>query len=223
MFAIIRKIKCTINFKELDALDISNVCRIFADSENHYTYLEDESMKCSDLTATNTIIMRLNNSALFFVIQKDNLIYELFISSQEEIKLTHYNDLICFFANKFRKFVYENNLPISVYKSRKTVNINLDKIISAPKVRKYFESYLNNGTNFFDSSRMQNHPKDIERLNNFIIAAHRYSKKKINLGLLKLFLVKERKWHSSDAELLCNKVSTGLSILEANKKFYDSI
>ncbi len=121
-----------------------------------------------------------------------------------------YNAFAVRFFKDFRSFVRTNKIPISITVSKEY--IGLDTIIPSPKVRKFFEKYLN----VFPTSY---HPSDIKRLDIFICAASRYCRRGINLYRLRSYLVEDLNWTAKDAEWCFNRIEIGLDILSVKKKF----
>lgn len=126
-------------------------------------------------------------------------------------KVLEYNHYCQRFIKDFRSFCKKNKISISVKFSQE--DIKLDKIISGAKVRKYFEAYLSQYPTSY-------HPCDIERLDRFICAFSRYSKKDIDLFLLQRYLIEDLNWRLEDAEWCFNRIEDGLEILKINKSFY---
>jgi hypothetical protein len=128
----------------------------------------------------------------------------------EQILMAEYNSLSVKFVKDLRSFMSKNKIKISVSLSKE--DIGLDSIISNQKLRMLFERYLK----LFPKSY---HPNDIERLDMFICAASRFSRKRIDLYRLKRYLIEDLNWDYKDAEWCFDRIETGLEILKVNKRF----
>jgi len=61
-------------------------------------------------------------------------------------------------------------------------------------------------------------PSDVERLDYFICAVHRY-RAILDLDALVAHLIQQCQWSESDAEKLRNRILIGGKVLAANKRF----
>lgn len=115
---------------------------------------------------------------------------------------------VCDFR-EFLKIKHCRKIKVSFAKRKK---LKLEDIIPGNKTRKYFELFLN-------AYPLSHHPADIQRLDIFICALHRYSRKKIDLDLLHVYLFNVLKWPEEECTSCCKRINTGCEILKMNKKF----
>lgn len=188
----------------------------FANRSGSWEYLEKQSIAYATGAGAEScaILMKGNkhHPAIAITNKNKNIFYIANIVPKESgsISLTEYNRISKEFAKSLIE--YKKN-----EKAKFTVKITSDKvtlstIITGKKSRELFERYLN----LFPTSY---HANDIERLDVFICALARFSKKNIDLDLLKVWLINEKQWTKKDADWCTNRVNIGLDILKANKKF----
>ena len=123
--------------------------------------------------------------------------------------MSEYNQIASEFAKDLRNYANKNALKIKVRSTKE--NISIKKIITGAKSRELFKRYLN----AFPTSY---HPLDIERLDIFTCSLARYAKKRIDLDLLRGWLVEHESWSSKDAERCTRRIEVGLAVLKANRK-----
>ena len=223
MSQIVTQKKLNLKFQYLNDKQILNELKNFAKIETKWSYLESKSTELTHQTNINSLIFSYDDDRIYpwiFIYKSCDEIYEInnIVSTKQnsrEISTLEYNYIIDAFAEDYRSFLKNRGTGTKVYKSRGVIQLKLENIISAPKVRKLFKRYLS--TYLF---RISYHPNDIQRLDNFIIALFRYLKRKVNIGLLKMYLVKESGWKAEEAEWCCNRIEIGKSILLRNKDFY---
>lgn len=127
-------------------------------------------------------------------------------------KLTYdqYNSIALTFARSLRFRSKSDGLNIRVSMSR--VSINLSNIVTGKIPAKLFKQYLG-------VYPLSYHPSDINRLDKFICAISRFSRKPFNLDALQHLLVEELKWSLEDAKWCRGRVETGLEVLQVYKRF----
>ena len=218
--ALIHK-ELNLNFGDSNDQQILNELQNFAETKIKWKYLENKSIELTSESGVNSLIFSFDDGHMYpwiFIQKRCNGIYEInnvILRKSSEITILEYNKIIDIFAKNYRCFLRNQNSVTKIYKSQGVVKLNLKSIISAPEVRKLFKRYLSTHL-----SRISQNPNDIQRLDDFIIALFRYSKNKVNTGLLKMYLIKEEGWKIEEAEWCCNRIEIGTSILLHNKNFY---
>lgn len=89
--------------------------------------------------------------------------------------------------------------------------VNLNEIVTGQYTRKWLELYLNNYPTSY-------HPYDIERLDYFIIALHRY-RSHYSLSNLEKHLKEDLGWSEYDVNFCIQRISSGLAVLNARLTF----
>ena len=120
-----------------------------------------------------------------------------------------YNLIAERFVKDFRAYVRHKRLAIKL--SLSVFRLSLETAIPSKKCREHFQGYLAGFPRAF-------HPSDIERLDHFICALHRYHAN-IDLDALVAHLTKQRQWSESDAEIVRSRILIGSKVLLANKRF----
>jgi hypothetical protein len=126
------------------------------------------------------------------------------------MSMEEYNDVAKQFTVDVKKYANIHRLKLKVKTTHEY--IGLPEIIRGNKTREIFERYLK-------LSPTSYHPLDIERLDTFICAAFRFSRGKIDLDLLRVWLINEKNWSKENASWCVSRIETGLEVLHANKKF----
>lgn len=217
--ALIHK-ELNLNFGDSNDQQILNELQNFAEIKTKWKYLENKSSELTRESGVNSLIFSFDDGHIYpyiFIHKRCSGIYEInkIISTKSsEITISEYNKIIDIFAKNYRCFLRNRNTVTKIYKSQGVIKLNLKSIISAPEVRKLFKRYLSTYL-----SHISQNPNDIQRLDDFIIALFRYSKNKVNTGLLKMYLIKEEGWKIEEAEWCCNRIEIGTSILLHNKNF----
>ena len=196
------------------------VCKIFIDFANNtknYTYREKFDREYTAAMQAPSCFIGYENSkgCVGYAITKRGGKYSLvnivpresgFIPS--DIASEYAKTFVCD-LRKFLKTHSYHNIKISLSKRKR---IRLEDIIPGKKTRHYFETYLN-------GYPLTHHPADIQRLDIFICAAHRYSHKAIDIDLIYTYLCNILKWPEEESKWCCNRIEIGLKILKVNKKF----
>jgi hypothetical protein len=125
------------------------------------------------------------------------------------LTMSQYNDIGMAFAKAFKLFLKADrrNGVVSVVGPE----IGLNEIITAPKCRRFFETWLQTPT-------PTSHPSDVYALDNFICAMFRHGAD-VDLNRLGRYLVEDRKWKATSAAWAMERVQTGLDVLRANQRF----
>lgn len=90
---------------------------------------------------------------------------------------------------------------------------SLNEIISAKIPLQSFQRFLRNYP-------LSHHPKDVERLDRFICAVSRYSRKKIEWEYLGQYLEEKEHWPQEDTAWCLERIRTGLEVIAAYKRFH---
>lgn len=128
-----------------------------------------------------------------------------------EIGISEYNSFLGEFAKEFRAYVKGRPEKIRILTTSGT--LELEEIISSELARKRFLDFLNN----YPLSR---HPLDIERLDKFTLVLSSYSRKPLDLDLLRRYLVEVVGWEVKDARWCTDRIQTGLDVLNLRRRWY---
>ncbi len=199
-----------------ESKDFISIMKEFGTQMSGWKFLEEQSEDYSTITGNPSCMLLKDDNkfkpAVAVTLKTGNIFYIANIVPKETsyLSMTEYNEVAKQFANDVKLFVKNKKLSIKI----KTINenIRLPDIISSSKARALFERYLNH----FPTSY---HLYDIERLDVFTCAVFRYSRTKVDIDLLKSWLIKDKKWSEKDAAWTVNRIETGLSVLKINKKF----
>ena len=188
--------------------------RRFAEETQGWQYLEEQSrIYATAVGEASCAVLRENSPyhpALAITKKNGNKFYIANIVPRDapQIPLVDYNALSREFAGGLRKYARLNSLAITVTSTSDTVR--LQDLIPGTTLRTLFERYLNLHPTSY-------HPCDIKRLDQFICGISRYSRKRIDLDLLKVWLIEEKSWSGNDAEWCVRRIETGLAVLEVYK------
>ncbi|MCK9621281.1 MAG: hypothetical protein M0R47_12185 [Methylobacter sp.] len=202
------KIKSSYNDQDL----IANIRR-FAQEEEGWQYLAEQSLTyASAVGEASCAVLKENDpyhpAIAITITKKDNktfYIANIVPRDTPQIQLADYNVLSREFANGLRKYAKKNGLEITV--TTTSDEVRLQDIISGKTSRILFEQYLN----LFPTSY---HPCDVNRLDRFICSISKYSRKQINLDLLKAWLIDEKSWSEKDADWCVQRIEIGLAVLK---------
>jgi len=200
------------SIKNLSDEDVCNILIDFANNTKNYSYRGNFSAK----EAPSCCIAYENSKeGVAYAIAKDDRKYSLVNIVPREsgfIPPDIASEYAKTFVSDLRKFLRRNNynnMKISLSKRKK---IKLEDIIPGRKTRKYFDAYLN-------GYPLTHHPADIQRLDVFICAVHRYCREAVDVDLLYAYLCNVLKWPEEESKWCCNRIEIGLKILKVNKKF----
>lgn len=128
-----------------------------------------------------------------------------------EIPRQEYNSLARRFFDDIGEWSRRNKkgLRLSISKT----DLELSDIISAEIPRKFFLTFLNNHP-------LSYHPLDIQRLDRFICAVSRYSRKTIQWEHLREYLLRKKGWPESNVDWCINRIGVGLEIIKQYKRFH---
>ncbi|HCG5296786.1 TPA: hypothetical protein NJZ52_004565 [Vibrio parahaemolyticus] len=131
------------------------------------------------------------------------------VPQSDELSVETYNQLATSFANEFKAFAKGENIRVLISNS----NPSIKDIIPANVPRKAFEAYLSHYPLSF-------HPFDVARLDSFICAFARYSRKPMDSVLLGAYLQEQYGWTSEQANWLVNRIDIGLEVIKAYRNYY---
>ena len=127
------------------------------------------------------------------------------------ISTKEYNEIATLFFKLVKEWNKKNKKQLKL--SISNTNPELSEIITAKIPRNAFESYLNNYP-------LSHHPRDISRLDKFICAVARYSRKSINWGHLGKFLAERHGWSMENVDTCLNRINIGLEVINEYKRYY---
>lgn len=203
--------------KTLSDGEVCNILINFANNTKNYTYREEFSGEYTAAMQAPSCCIEYENSkgCVAYAITKNGKEYSLENIVPRESGFIP-PDIASEYAKTFvcdlRKFLKRNscnNIKVSLSKRRR---LKLEDIIPGKQTRNYFDTYLN-------GYPLTRHPADIQRLDIFICAAHRCSRKAIDIDALYTYLCNVSKWPEEESKWCCNRIETGLKILKVNKKF----
>jgi hypothetical protein len=125
------------------------------------------------------------------------------------LTMSEYNDIGTAFTRAFKSFLKSNRRNGEVKVTGP--EIGLDEIITAPKCRRFFQTWLQTPT-------PTSHPSDVRALDNFICAVFRHNAD-VDLNRLGRHLVDDRKWKADSAAWAMERIQTGLDVLKTNQRF----
>ncbi|MEL4431753.1 hypothetical protein [Shewanella mangrovisoli] len=129
--------------------------------------------------------------------------------SGDDLSVDTYNQIATRFTNEFKVFTKGQNIRVLT----SNPNPSLNDIISANVPRKAFENYLN-------QHPMSFHPIDIARLDKFICAFARYSRRPMDSALLAMCLKEQYGWTPEQTNWLTNRIDIGLEVIKAYRDYY---
>lgn len=199
-----------------DHNDFIGALREFATSVDDWEYLGTQSEEYASVTGEpSCAILRLGNAhspAIAITNKSGNTFYVANIVPKESgrISMHEYNQVAGDFAHDLRKYAKSVGLDLEVKATSESIGLN--GIITGTKCRGLFEQYLN----LYPASY---HPLDIKRLDTFICCLSRHAKNRVDLALLKGWLLQEKGWSDKDASWCVDRIDTGIAILDVNRKY----
>ncbi|TXI44936.1 MAG: hypothetical protein E6Q50_17215 [Lysobacter sp.] len=201
----------------LNAASLVAYIESFAKSTGGWEFIEEKSAlyaaesgkpSCCFISASATH----PRAALHLTVFRDDTLYMPNIVPLEKNSLTkdEYNTIAARFARELGARSRSDNMKINLTMSKAT--IHLRDLISGKKTWRLLRSYL-------DAFPHSHHPNDIRRLDNFICALFRYSRKTFDASAFEYLLQEDEKWPVDEAARCRHRVEIGLEVLEANKRF----
>ena len=126
-----------------------------------------------------------------------------------QLTVEQYNRITERFVTDFCRFARRERLDVKI--KLKVFKLNFETAIPSPRCREFFRRYLAHFPQSFHSS-------DLERLDTFICALHRFQGS-VDLDALSAHLVTQRQWTQEDARFVCDRIRIGRDVLEANARF----
>ena len=208
----------TLTTRRLDDYGIVETLKAFADASPHWSFMEKESTEYTHRVGTPgcMIILSTRNTggypAVGIVKRKDGEYYVANVvpGIPGALSMAQYNEIADRFVADFRIFLRESGAPLLISITRG--ELELEKIITSAKAREYFHRYLL----LYPRSR---HAADVERLDAFICALSKYSRKAIPFDRFERYLREDLSWDEQDARWCRERVETGCEILRVNKRF----
>jgi hypothetical protein len=133
-----------------------------------------------------------------------------------QLTVDQYNGAVRKFVLGFRRFSKGRQLQISASIRVPREPTKLHEVIPGARTRRLFERFLAPGLIW--GTPTTSHPNDIERLDIFICAVHRFGAS-IHLPALNRWLIQEKRWPAKDADWTCNRIEIGTEILAVNGRF----
>ena len=200
-----------------DANYIARYIELFAEQSHDWRYPQEESSlyeknvgrpSCCIVTNTSS----LQTAAIHFVEKSDRSLYmnNIVPLSAGELNIEQCNAISEYFAKSIRNHARASGAHLQIALSKD--EINLDDIVTRKIPKKILKTYLS-------IHPLSHHPSDIGRLDQFICALSRYSRKRIDLDAFQALLMEEHRWSSKDANWCRTRVEIGLEVLAVNKKF----
>lgn len=120
-----------------------------------------------------------------------------------------YNRIAERFAADFRRFIRREQLDVKIKLT--AFKLSFETAIPSPRCREFFRRYLAHFPQSF-------HPNDVERLDTFICALHRFNGN-VDLDALAAYLMTQRQWTREDARMVCERIRIGRDVLAVNARF----
>ena len=200
-----------------DANHIARHIELFAEQSNDWRYPKKESSLYEESLGRPSCCIVTNNdslhrAAIHFTKKGDRSLYMTNIVplSVGKLSIGEYNAIAEYFAKSIRYYARDSAAHLNVSISKDEVM--LDDIVTGMIPKRLLKSYLSMYPRSY-------HPSDIGRLDQFICALSRYSRKHIDLDAFQTLLMEEKRWPSNDAKWCRTRVEIGLEVLAVNKKF----
>ena len=127
------------------------------------------------------------------------------------IPTVEYNQIARKFHDQVKRWSRKNKKGLRLAVSK--TDLGLEDIITAKIPLRLFKVFLRNYP-------LSYHPMDIRRLDQFICAVSRYSRKAINWEYLGEYLREKEHWPKNNVEWCLERISTGLEIIGEYKVFH---
>lgn len=193
----------------------------FAQSTSGWSYPEEKSQEYATLCGVPSCCLiheppSLPKAALHLTLHKSkgtaNGVYAPNIIPLDRNSLTRseYNEISQRFARELRFRARQDGISIQIHLSRS--KLGLRDIIGGKVAWRLFQRHIG----LFPES---SHPNDIARLDAFICALSRYSKRPFDLESFEFLLREELGWSELRALRCRSRVEIGLEVLAASREF----
>ena len=210
-----------ISSRVLGEIEIINFVEAFALSTPGWSFPKEKSQEYATLTGVPscclihepTILPKVAiHLTVYEARRKANGVYVPNIIPLDSSSLTRseYNGITLRFARELRVRARREDIQIQVVLSK--LRLELRDIIGGKVAWKLFQRYI---SLFPESS----HPSDLARLDAFICALSRYSKRQFDLEAFELLLGEELGWSRAMASRCRTRVEIGLDVLSASREF----
>lgn len=130
--------------------------------------------------------------------------------TRSELSIEEYNSFLNDFAGALSSFARSRRAGLRLAVS--SARLELSTAIPGSKTRAFFETYLAMHPRSY-------HSYDVRRLDLFICAAARNHKCKVDMLILKRYLIEQLDWSETDATWCTNRISAGLEIIWCYRSF----
>jgi len=200
---------------ELDQREILEVLLTFSDTaegwERRPGGIHAESLGVGE--HCSIVCLHPPAAALFFMAEtgkrKGVRVTNIIPRDTDELSMKEYNSFARRFAADFRRHC-RARIPIRV--SITSEDRGLEAAISGERSRRYFEDYVRAHT------VLTHHPADIDRLDRFICAAHRFGGR-CDPDDIAQYLREDLQWPVQDAKSVRDRIRIGLSLLKVHSRF----
>lgn len=208
----------TVSSFSLDAANLARYIERFAQSAAYWEFHAEQShayeVTCGEPSCcvVATALPESARAAVFLTKSGPRSLRTTNIVPLESYKLDvdQYNTLAVRFTKSLRKQVAADQQEIRVSVSKGTLSLN--EVVTGKCPTLFFRQYIG-------AYPLSWHPSDVDRLDKFICALARYSRKNFDLDAFEHLLIEELEWSSSDAARCRSRVEVGLEVLAAYKKF----
>lgn len=201
----------------LDAQEIARYAEMFAYQCIGWMFPAEQSVayeqKCQKPSCCIVVESGiLPHAAIHMTMKRGNSLYVANIVplDQNELSLAQYNAVATEFARSIRAYAKKTETPIEIKLSK--AEIKLADVVTGKIPKRLLDRYLS-------MYPLSYHPLDMDRLDAFICALSRYSRKPFDLEAFEYLLKEELDWFDSDAAWCRNRVEIGLAVLTANRKY----
>jgi hypothetical protein len=201
----------------LSEASVAQYIESFAELTNGWSFPKEKSIQYArgcGVPSCCVIYMRgtLPRSALHLTKRDSGGLYVSNIVPLEssQLSLSEYNAILSIFARELRAHAKADETAIRVSVSKE--NIFLRDLISGNVSWKLFNVYIN-------AFPLSHHPLDTRRLDTFICAIARYSRKAFDADAFHQLLIEELDWPAEEAKRCRQRVELGLEVLAAYKDF----
>lgn len=207
-----------------DVVQVVKAIRLMASTYAAWEIMEAESKKYSHGIGSAGLILSIHagekNSTLAVAERNGSSTGTMYVANiipqSGRFSAAEYNAIAARFTSDFRMISRNYRLGIKCSLSIRKWPTTLETMISGKQTRALFQRFIFIGEAFQFAPIV--HPLDIERLDAFICAIHRY-RASVHWPALRHWLISELDWNERDADWLVQRACIGLEILRANGRF----